>query len=69
MQPMYIQAQLLLGVAMIGSIAAVGCVFELSSGEPDWGVNTTWAILLGSIPVTLISFITAVKLARTSMKG
>ena len=64
---MYILAQLLLGVAMIAAIAFVGCIFELSSGNPNWGQTATWAVLLGSAPVGVFCFITAVKLARAGL--
>jgi len=64
---MYLRAQLLLGVAIIAAIAFVGCIFELSSGNPNWGQTATWSILLGSVPVGVFCFITAVKLARASL--
>jgi len=64
---MYIRAQLLLGVAIIAAIAFVGCIFELSSGHPSWGETATWAILVGSVPLGVYCFITAVKLARASL--
>ena len=51
---------ILLLVSCITAIAAVGCVFELSSGEPDLGVTYTTAILAASIPLTIVSFLIAV---------
>ena len=51
---------ILLLVSCIAAIAAVGCVFELSSGEPDLGATYTTAILVASIPLTIISFVIAV---------
>jgi hypothetical protein len=58
----------LLAVACIAAIAAVGCVFELTSGTPDLGSSTTWAILLGSIPLTVFSFLAAVQDTRANQK-
>ena len=51
---------ILLLVSCICAIAAVGCVFELSSGEPDLGTTYTTAILAASIPLTIVSFVIAV---------
>jgi heme/copper-type cytochrome/quinol oxidase subunit 2 len=65
---MYVKSQLILGVSIITAIAFVGCIFELSSGEPQWGSLATWSILLTSLPATVLCFITAVKMARASMK-
>jgi len=59
---------LFLGGACIAAIAAVGSVFELSYGEPDFGVPTTAIILALSIPLTVFFFIAAVKDARANMK-
>jgi hypothetical protein len=47
--------------ASISAIAAVGSVFELTSGNPEWGTLTTGSILAASIPLTVILFLTAVK--------
>jgi multisubunit Na+/H+ antiporter MnhC subunit len=62
-----LKTQVLLLTAILSAIALVGCIFELSSGNPDWGTIPTWAILLTSIPVGVASFVTAVKLARQSL--
>ncbi|NJK34770.1 MAG: hypothetical protein HC919_07335 [Oscillatoriales cyanobacterium SM2_2_1] len=62
-----VKTQVLLLVAILSAIALVGCIFELSSGSPDWGAVPTWSILLVSIPVGVASFVTAVKLARQSL--
>ncbi len=59
---------LFLGGACIAAIAAVGSVFELSYGEPNFGVSTTAIILALSIPLTGFFFIAAVKDARANMK-
>jgi hypothetical protein len=55
---------LYLGGSCVTAIAAVGSIFELSSGQPDLGVQVT-AIILGlSIPLTGLFFFAAVKDAR-----
>jgi hypothetical protein len=48
----------------VAAIAAVGCVFELSSGTPDLGTTTTGIILALSAPVCVICFLSAVADAR-----
>lgn len=58
----------LLGVACLTAIAAVGSMFELSSGEPDWGTYPTALVLGLSIPTGILSFIAAVKDARANMQ-
>ncbi len=58
------KSAILLLLACVSAIAAVGCVFELSYGEPDLGFGTTQLILAGSVPVTVISFVLAVMDAR-----
>ena len=57
-----------LGGACIAAIAAVGSIFELSYGEPDFGIQTTAIILALSIPLTGLFFIAAVRDARANMK-
>lgn len=53
------------GVCLLGAsicaIAAVGSVFEIASGNPEWGMLTTGGILAASIPMTVVLFLTAVK--------
>ncbi len=60
------------GILLLGScitaIAVVGCIFELSSGQPELGSALTTGILLASIPLTGILFWLAVKDTRASMK-
>lgn len=60
------------GVLLLGScisaIAAVGSVFELSSGMPELGNVTTGTILALSIPLTIGLFIVAVQDTRANMK-
>jgi hypothetical protein len=52
---------LLLGLACICGVAMVGCIFEITSGEPDFGMNITIGILVASVPIGLFSFLAAVK--------
>ena len=69
MNSTYVKAQLLLGAAIVCAIAFVGCIYELSSGEPDWGVGVTWTILGISLPACIALFTLAVQLARASMEN
>jgi hypothetical protein len=57
---------LLLGVACIAAIAAVGSVFELSSGHPSLGHWTTVIILALSVPLGVYSFVVAAREARAN---
>lgn len=59
---------LFLGGSCITAIAAVGSVFELSSGQPDFGVQVTAIILALSIPLTGLFFFAAVRDARANIK-
>ncbi|WP_017318594.1 hypothetical protein [Mastigocladopsis repens] len=59
---------LFLACSCITAIAAVGSIFELSSGQPDLGTQTT-AIILGlSIPLTGLFFVAAVRDAKANIK-
>jgi hypothetical protein len=58
---------LFLAIACICGVAAVGCVFEISSGQPDFGMNPTIGILVASIPVGIAAFVAAVKDARANL--
>lgn len=58
---------ILLLLSCVAAIASVGCVFELSSGVPQMGATNTSIILGISIPITLITFILAVKDARANL--
>lgn len=57
-----------LSIACLSAIAGVGSAFELSSGEPDWGLAPTAVILALSIPTVILTFIAAVKDARANMQ-
>ncbi len=58
----------LLAVSCFTAIAAVGSVFELSSGTPDLGNVATGAILAVSIPLTVLCFLAAVMDTRANQK-
>jgi hypothetical protein len=47
--------------ACITAIAAVGSVFELASGQPDYGTTVTGTILAISVPLTVGLFYIAVR--------
>jgi hypothetical protein len=47
--------------ACITAIAAVGSVFELASGQPDYGTTLTGTILAISVPLTVGLFYVAVR--------
>ncbi|MBD2123726.1 hypothetical protein H6F68_22835 [Trichocoleus sp. FACHB-262] len=55
-----------LGGSCVAAIAAVGSVFELSSGKPDLGGLVTGVILAISIPLAVIFFLAAVRDARAN---
>ncbi|MFB8791276.1 MAG: hypothetical protein U7123_21195 [Potamolinea sp.] len=50
----------------VAAIAAVGSIFELSSGNPQLGALTTGIILAASIPLTGLFFYAAVQDARAN---
>ena len=56
---------LLLG-SCVSAIAAVGSVFELSSGEPELGSLVTSIILAASIPLSAFFFFAAVRNANAN---
>jgi hypothetical protein len=58
---------LLLG-SCVAAIAAVGSVFELSSGDPQLGGLTTSVILALSIPLGVFLFFAAVKDAQMNQE-
>lgn len=59
---------LFLGGSCVAAIAAVGSIFELSSGQPDLGVTPTAAVLALCIPLTGLFFYAAVKDARANQQ-
>ncbi|HBB30682.1 MAG TPA: hypothetical protein DDZ80_08415 [Cyanobacteria bacterium UBA8803] len=50
----------------IAAIAAVGSIFELSSGTPQLGTSVTGAILAACVPLTAIFFYAAVRDAKAN---
>jgi hypothetical protein len=58
---------LYLGIACVCGVAAVGSVFEITSGQPDWGFVATWVALGVSLPAGIASFVVAVKDARANL--
>ncbi|MBD2196931.1 MULTISPECIES: hypothetical protein [Calothrix] len=59
---------LFLAGSCVSAIAAVGSIFELSYGQPDFGVTTTTIILILSIPLTGLFFFAAVRDAKDNIK-
>lgn len=51
----------------VAAIAAVGSIFELSSGNPQLGTLVTGVILAACIPLTGIFFVFAVRDARANL--
>jgi hypothetical protein len=58
---------ILLLVSCIAFISVVGCVFELSSGEPALGQWVTAIILALSVPLGVFTFIVAARVAKANM--
>jgi hypothetical protein len=56
----------LLAGSCVAAIAAVGSIFELSSGTPQWGTLVTGVILALTVPLTGIFFYAAVQDARAN---
>jgi hypothetical protein len=56
----------LLGLACVCGIAVVGSIFELSSGQPEWGQIGTSVALAVSLPIGIFAFLAAVKDARAN---
>ncbi|CCH67450.1 hypothetical protein RINTHH_12950 [Richelia intracellularis HH01] len=59
---------LFLAFSCITAIAAVGSIFEITSGQPDLGIQNTVIILGLSIPLSGLFFIAAVKDTRANIK-
>lgn len=58
---------LLLAASCVAAIAAVGSVFELSSGTPQYGTLLTGIILALSIPLGIFCFLAAVQDAKANL--
>jgi hypothetical protein len=59
---------ILLLFSCVAFIAAVGSVFELSSGEPSLGQWQTISILALSVPLGVFTFIVAAREAKASIE-
>ncbi len=55
------KSTILLGSSCVAFIAAVGSIFELSSGQPDLGFSATAIILAISIPLGGYLFLAAAR--------
>lgn len=55
---------LFLAGSCVAAIAAVGSVFELSSGSPDWGTVPTTVVLGVCVPLVGFLFYAAVQDAK-----
>lgn len=56
----------LLAGSCVAAIAAVGSIFELSSGQPQLGTLITSVILILAVPLTGIFFYAAVQDAKAN---
>jgi hypothetical protein len=63
-----IKSNLFLAGSCIAAISAVGSVFELASGQPDFGPGPTAGILVVAAPLTVWFFLSAVSEARSKQK-
>ncbi|MFE4106336.1 hypothetical protein [Almyronema epifaneia] len=54
--------------ACLAAISAVAAIFELTSGEPDWGAMPTIALLAVCVPLGGFFFYAAVKDARANQQ-
>lgn len=52
---------LFLGGSCVSAIAAIGSIFELSSGNPDLGTLLTSLILAASVPLCGVLFYAAIR--------
>ncbi|NJL87919.1 MAG: hypothetical protein HC886_21180 [Leptolyngbyaceae cyanobacterium SM1_1_3] len=62
------KSSVLLAGACLAAISAVAAIFELSSGEPDWGATPTILLLAVCVPLVGIFFYAAVKDARANQE-
>jgi hypothetical protein len=58
------KSYLYLGGACVAAIAAVGSVFELSSGNPELGTVVTATILTLTVPLSAWLFFAAIRHAQ-----
>lgn len=60
------KSALFLGACCVAAIAAVGSIFELSSGHPQLGSSLTGTILAISLPAAGLLFYAAVRDANAN---
>lgn len=60
------KSTVLLGGSCVAFIAFVGCLFELTSGQPDLGNLATVTILTASLPLGVYLFYAAIRDANAS---
>ena len=60
------KSTLFLGGSCVAAIAAVGSIFELSSGSPELGTAVTGIVLSLSIPLAALLFYLAIKDAKAN---
>ena len=58
---------LLLLCSSLAAISAVAAIFELATGEPDWGVGPTYLLVGVAVPLVGPFFYAAVRDARANM--
>jgi hypothetical protein len=64
--PVTPKSGVLLAGSCVAAIAAVGSIFELSSGQPQLGSLVTSIILILAVPLTGLCFYAAVQDARAN---
>ena len=60
------KSAIFIGGACVAFIAAVGSIFELTSGQPDLGTSITAIILAVSLPLGAYLFFVAVQDAKAN---
>ncbi|MEM7647838.1 MAG: hypothetical protein AAF283_01570 [Cyanobacteria bacterium P01_A01_bin.70] len=58
---------LLLLCSCLAAISAVAAIFELSTGQPDWGTGPTSLLIGVAVPLVGVFFYAAVRDARANM--
>lgn len=58
---------LLLLCSSLAAISAVAAIFELATGEPDWGFGPTYLLVGVAVPLVGLFFYAAVRDARANM--
>jgi hypothetical protein len=51
----------------LAAISTVAAVFELSTGQPDWGFGPTSLLIGVALPLGVLFFLAAVRDARANM--